>query len=194
MVLKLQLRAIERMVPADQWRIREDSNHCLDYLNGVIDNVRRLSRNLRPAVLEDLGLSSGLRVLADDFRAYHEAELSLEMDDIEALFSREEEINLYRIFQETLTNIAKHAQARHIHLSITRQTGSVTFKIADDGVGFDLEQTLTAPAKKGLGLVALEERVYMLGGTLTIRSQEHQGTEIIFTVPLKPTTEDRIIH
>ena len=190
MVLKLQIRAIEKTVPTDQWRIREECAHCLNYLNGVINNVRRLARNLRPAVLEDLGLSAGLRVLAEEFRTYHEVGLTLEMDDIEGLFSRDEEINIYRMFQETLTNIAKHARASRVSLVITRRDGAVSFKVTDDGVGFNLEQVLARdPAKKGLGLAALEERVHMLGGTLTIQSQEHRGTEISILVPSR---ENRI--
>jgi len=190
MVLKLQLRAIERMVPQDQWRIREECAHCLDYLNGVIDNVRRLSRDLRPAVLEDLGLSSGLRLLAGDFCTYHEVDLSLAIDDIEGLFSQDEEINIYRIFQETLTNIAKHAEAQQIELVISRHHDTVNFQVKDNGVGFDLEQVLTRdPTTKGLGLAALEERVHILGGKLTIKSQENHGTEISFSVPITRKSE-----
>jgi PAS domain S-box-containing protein len=185
MVLKLQLRAIEKTVPPDQWKTREACARSLDYLNEVINSVRRLARNLRPAVLEDLGLSAGLRVLTEEFRAYHEIDISLETDDIDGLFSQDDEINIYRIFQETLTNIAKHAQATRVNLVITRQADCVTFKVMDDGVGFDLEQALArAPDKKGLGLAALEERVHMLRGTQTIRTQARQGTEVSFIVPI----------
>ncbi|MFZ5450183.1 MAG: PAS domain S-box protein [Thermodesulfobacteriota bacterium] len=184
MVLKMQLRAIEKTVPLDQWQTREELSHSLGYLNGVVENVRRLSRNLRPSVLEDLGLAAGLRVLVEEFRKYHEMELSLEMDDIDGLFFREEEINIYRIFQETLTNIVKHAQAQRVNIVIRRQAEGVSFKVADDGRGFDVEQVLAKDgSKQGLGLAALEERVNMLGGTLQIRTQINQGTEILFEVP-----------
>jgi PAS domain S-box-containing protein len=184
MVLKMQLRAIEKTVPLEQWRTKEECAHTLNYLNTVIDNVRRLARNLRPSVLDDLGLAAGLRVLGEEFRKYHEIELSLKMDDIEGLFSRDEEINLYRIFQETLTNIAKHAQARQVSIVIRRQADGVSFQVTDDGVGFDLDQVLVRDAaKKGLGLAALEERVRILGGALTIKAHEPRGTEISFTVP-----------
>ncbi|MFA4904389.1 MAG: PAS domain S-box protein [Desulfobaccales bacterium] len=184
MVLKMQLRAIEKMVPPEQWRTKEECAHSLDYLNGVIDNVRRLARNLRPSVLDDLGLVAGLRVLGEEFCKYHEIELSLKMDDIEGLFSRDEEVNLYRIFQETLTNIAKHSQARQVSIVIRRSPDGVSFQVTDDGVGFDLDQILVRDAaKKGLGLAALEERVHILGGALTIKAQKHRGTEIFFTVP-----------
>lgn len=184
MVLKMQLRAIERTVPPEQWRTKEECAHSLDYLKGVIDNVRRLARNLRPSVLDDLGLAAGLRGLAEEFRKYHDVELSLEMDGVEGLFSRDEEVNLYRIFQETLTNIAKHSQARQVNIVIRRSPDGVLFQVTDDGVGFDLDQVMVRDAaKKGLGLAALEERVRILGGTLKIKAQEHRGTEISFTVP-----------
>jgi len=184
MVLKMQLRAIEKMVPPEHWRTREECAHSLAYLNGVVDNVRRIARNLRPSVLEDLGLSAGLRVLTEEFRKYHKVELSTEMDDIEGLFSRDEEINLYRIFQEILTNIAKHSQSTRVWMVIRRLAPGVSFKVSDDGLGFDLEQVLAREGvERGLGLAALEERVRILGGALTIKSQERQGTEISFMVP-----------
>jgi PAS domain S-box-containing protein len=191
MVLKLQLRAIEKLVPSDQWQTREECAHCLDYLGGVIENVRRLARNLRPSVLEDLGLAAGLRVLVGEFRKYHEIELSLEMDDIEGLFSQDEEITIYRIFQETFTNIAKHAQASQVNIIIRRLADVASFQVVDDGLGFDLERVIgREAAKKGLGLAALEERVHMLGGTLEIRAQENLGTKILITVPTGDRTPE----
>jgi signal transduction histidine kinase len=91
-----------------------------------------------------------LRVLIEEFSKYHEVEVSLEMDDIEGLFSRDEEINLYRIFQETLTNIAKHAKARRISIVILRAP-MVSFGNRHR-VGFDLEQVLVQDAMKELGV------------------------------------------
>ena len=127
--------------------------------------------------------------MAEDFRTYHGVELSLAMDDIEGLFSQDKEINIYRIFQETLTNIVKHAQARRVTIVIRRQADSVFFKVMDDGMGFDLQQVLARnAAKKGLGLVALEERVRMLGGSLEITSQKGRGSRIAFTVPIEAVT------
>jgi signal transduction histidine kinase len=192
MVLKMQIRSIEKTIPPEQWKTREECVHSLAYLNSVVDNVRRIARNLRPSVLEDLGLSAGLRVLVEEFSRYHEVEVSLKMDDIEGLFTRDEEINLYRIFQETLTNIAKHAQAKRISMVISRLAKGVSFKVTDDGVGFDLAKVMVRnAAERGLGLTALEERAHILGGSLTIKSQEGQGTEIFFTIPL---FEKRLAH
>jgi PAS domain S-box-containing protein len=188
MVLKMQIRGIEKMLPPTQWQIKQLCDQTQAYLTAVVDNVRRLSRDLRPSILEDLGLAAALRVLADDFRKYYEAELSLDMDDISDLFSREEEINIYRIFQECLTNIAKHAQASQVAITIRRQDDRVAFRVEDNGRGFNLESALTAdPVSRGLGLPALEERVHMLGGALEIRSQADRGTTISFTVSPVPT-------
>ncbi|MGB8992844.1 MAG: GAF domain-containing protein [Desulfobaccales bacterium] len=193
MVLKLQIRGIEKMLTPGQWQIKQQCDQTLGYLTAVVDNVRRLSRDLRPSILEDLGLSAALRVLADEFRKYHEVELSLDMDDLSDLFSPEEEINMFRIFQECLTNIAKHARASRVAIAIKRQEGRVAFRVEDNGRGFDLEGARTAdPASRGLGLSALEERVHMLGGALEIRSQEDRGTTLAFTVPLTtPWRADR---
>ncbi len=193
MVLKMQIRGIEKVLTPGQWQIKQQCDQTLAYLTAVVDNVRRLSRDLRPSILEDLGLSAALRVLADEFRKYYEVELSLDMDDIGDLFSREEEINIFRIFQECLTNIAKHARASRVAIAIKRQDGRVAFRVEDNGRGFDLEGALTADrASRGLGLSALEERVHMLGGALEIRSQQDRGTTIAFTVPLTtPWRADR---
>jgi PAS domain S-box-containing protein len=185
MVLKMQIRGIEKMLTPAQWQIKQQCDQTLAYLTGVVDNVRRLSRDLRPSILEDLGLPAALQVLADEFGKYYEVELSLDMDDIGDLFSREEEINIYRIFQECLTNIAKHARASRVAITIKRHDGRVAFRVEDNGRGFDLERALTAdPPSRGLGLSALEERVHMLGGALEIRSEADRGTTIAFAVPL----------
>ncbi|MEJ2672556.1 MAG: GAF domain-containing protein [Deltaproteobacteria bacterium] len=187
MVLKLQVSSIEKTVPMDQWATKEECAHCLAYLNGVIENVRRLARNLRPTLLEDLGLAAGLRALIEEFRKYYEVEVALEMDDIDGVFSQQGEINIYRIFQEIINNIGKHAQAKRISIAVTRCDDSLCFRVADDGVGFDLERVRARDAaQKGLGLSALEERVYMLSGKLKIQTQKRQGTEVTFTLPLMP--------
>jgi signal transduction histidine kinase len=169
------------MVPPEQWRAREEFLHCLDYLNSVVDNVRRIARNLRPSVLEDLGLSAGLRVLIEEFSKYHEVEVSLEMDDIEGLFTRDEEINLYRIFQETLTNIAKHAKAKRISIVLLRRSNEVSFKVTDDGVGFDLEQVLVRDAAEEDWAGRQMTTLYV--ALLTIRSRETRGLKFHLRYP-----------
>ena len=122
----------------------------------------------------------------ETFRTYHGIDVSLDMDDIAGLFAPHDEINIYRIFQESLTNIAKYAQATQVSFTIRKLAGQVSFRVEDNGRGFDREDILAREAsKRGLGLAAMEERMRMLGGSLEIWSQEGQGTSITFMVPVR---------
>ena len=157
----------------------------ISYINEVTENVRRLSRDLSPSILEDLGLSAAIRWLVDAFTKHCNIESSLDMMEMDDLFSKESQITVYRIVQECLTNIAKHAQATHVSIVIRKQDGQVLFRVEDDGKGFDVKEVFSKNLlKKGLGLAAMNKRARMLGGSLDIWSQEGAGTRITFTIPL----------
>jgi len=184
-LLKIRLRFIERKLRKDQAGIRQDCEDTLGYMDQVIENVRRLSRDLSPSILDDLGLSAALRWLIDDFTKHYNIKTSLYMDDINDLFSLEAQITIYRIFQESFTNIVKHAQATRVSVAIRKQNGSVSFLVEDDGKGFDVEQAVGRNStEKGLGLTAMDERARMLEGFLDIWSQEEKGTRITLTIPM----------
>jgi len=184
-LLKIRLRFIERNLQTDRTGIRQDCEGTLRYIDQVIENVRRLSRDLRPSILDDLGLSAALRWLIDDFTKHYNIKTSLYMDDINDLSSLEAQITIYRIFQESFTNIVKHAQATRVSVAIRKQDGSVSFLVEDNGKGFDVEQAVGRDStEKGLGLAAMDERARMLGGFLDIWSQEGKGTRITFTIPM----------
>jgi PAS domain S-box-containing protein len=184
LVLKMKFRAIQNLLPHEAAQPREQFDQTHDYINNIIENVRRLSRDLRPSILEDLGLIAALRYLFEEFCKYRDFKFSLDIDDLQGLFSPEAQILIYRIFQESLTNIAKHAEANAVKVSIKEQGGWVAFEIRDDGCGFDLQQVLEGDAtKRGLGLAAMDERMRMLGGAIDIWSRDGQGTRISFTVP-----------
>lgn len=106
------------------------------------------------------------------------------MPDIDTLFPPETEVIIYRIFQEVMTNITKHAKAKTISVAIRKLKDSISFVVEDDGVGFCVEKvTATDPIDKGLGLVAMDERIRMIEGRLEITSRITSGTRIAFTVP-----------
>jgi signal transduction histidine kinase len=106
------------------------------------------------------------------------------MDEIDHLFSPETQINIYRIFQESLTNIVKYAKASLISVNVKRQDGHVSFMIRDNGRGFNLKKAMSNKlAKKNLGLTAMNERALMAQGSLKISSRKGQGTTITFSVP-----------
>jgi hypothetical protein len=161
-VLKLQVRAIERNLREDdQPELKQECRELLEYLDGVIENVRRLSRDLSPSILEDLGLLSALKYLLDGLGKHFTVRQSFEIEDLNSLFPTEAQIIIYRIFQECLNNITKHAGAREVLVAVRQDDGNVHFTLEDDGAGLtcsDLE-LMQSPPDGGP-----DERARMLGG------------------------------
>ena len=185
MVLKLKLRSIREGLQPEQTGLQAACDGLLGYINEISENVRRLSRDLSPSILEDLGLSAAIRWLVEKSCKHSNLESSLEMTELEDLFTRERQITVYRIVQECLTNVAKHAQATHVSVTIRKQDDLFFFRVEDNGKGFDVKKVFGKdPRTKGLGLAAMYERTRMLKGSLDIWSQEGAGTKITFTVPL----------
>lgn len=185
-LLKLQLSAIQRKLRADQAHLVEECRESLVYLDNVIENVRRISRDLSPSILEDLGIAAALRRLVEDFSKHHGIETSFNVENITMLFSQQTQIHIYRIFQEVLTNIGKHSQATNVSVTIMRENGSVSFIVEDNGKGFDLEDVLsTSSADRGMGMAAIEKRALMIRSSLDIGSQVGRGTAISFSVPIE---------
>ena len=183
--LKLFLRAIEQHLPAKEKRIKEDFDAAHKMIITMIDDVRRISMGLTPSLLETLGLTAALKHLLQAVSKSQKIKVNVVTDKIENLFSPQTEINLFRIFQESLNNIAKHARATQVFVSIKRQNGRVDFLIKDDGDGFDLQQTLQRKsADKGMGIAAMDERLRMIGTQFNIMSQPGMGTEISFSIPV----------
>jgi two-component system sensor histidine kinase UhpB len=106
------------------------------------------------------------------------------MDEIDRLFSPEIQINIYRMFQESLTNVVKHARASLVTVNVTREDGKVSFMIRDNGRGFNLKQVMSGKVtKRSLGLTGMNERALMAQGALQISSRKGRGTTITFSIP-----------
>jgi signal transduction histidine kinase len=128
--------------------------------------------------------------MVDDFARLNNNKISLFIEDINHLISHDSQIIIYRIFQEALTNIGKHAGADHVSVSAKQLDGKVAFVVEDDGNGFDKNQLLLKnPSEKSLGLAAIDERARMLDASLDIWSQVGRGTRISFTVPINASTK-----
>jgi PAS domain S-box-containing protein len=184
--LKLQLRAIANSLRKDQKRLKQECMHMLTYINEVVEDVRRLSHDLSPSLLENMGLQAALHHLLENFRKFYLITENLdELHDIEDFLPAEANIHIFRIFQEILTNIEKHSQATEVRVEVARSDRHLTYRIADNGRGMPSDVADRSGGVPGLGLTAISERVYMLGGILEISSNENAGTEIKFTVPLK---------
>jgi PAS domain S-box-containing protein len=183
--LKLKISSIERKLEGNQEKLSAACVHVLDNIDQIIENIRRLTRDLSPSILEDLGLTGALRWMVDDFGKLNKKKISFAIEDINNLFSQESQIIIYRIFQEALTNVGKHSQAKHVSVFSNNLKDSVCFVVEDDGKGFDMNQLLLEnPNKKSLGLAAMHERARMLGASFNILSQIGRGTQIKLTVPV----------
>jgi signal transduction histidine kinase len=183
-ILKLRLRSIQREFPEGQSSLKEEFDDTAQHIDQIIENVRRLSRDLSPAILEDLGLSAALKWLIKNFGKQHSIRTSVEIVNIDHLFSQETQTNLYRIFQEALTNILKHARAGHVSFVVKKEEkGSVFFLIKDNGKGFDVNEAKSENiAERGMGLTAMNERAYMMGAILDIQSRPGEGTRITLEI------------
>jgi signal transduction histidine kinase len=140
--------------------------------------VRRLAVELRPKALDDFGLTPALERLRDTFSEQTGMRVDLE-SQIRHRLPSEIETALYRIVQESLTNVVKHAQATAVSIVLSRKPGAVTALIEDDGRGFNHDGS-----SAGLGLLGMGERLTLLGGRLTIESRAGAGTTIVAEVPL----------
>jgi PAS domain S-box-containing protein len=184
-VLKLQIRSIKNKLNNSQTDLKEDCVEVLKYVDKTIENVRRFSRDFGSSILEDMGLCAALRWLAEDFEKHSNINISFDIEKIDNLFPRESQIIIYRIFQEAITNIDKHAHADHLSIVIMKKKNNVSFQIVDDGKGFEKKQIDTRGSDViGLGLTAMDERAKMLGGTLRIFSRKQRGTRITLNVPI----------
>ncbi len=154
----------------------------------TLDNIRTLAQQLRPSVLDDLGLQAAFRWLAEDGRQRLQLAVELHIEDVEdtaRLADRQTrypalyETALFRIAQESLTNVARHAHAQHVRISLTQNQAHICLEVHDDGRGYD-----TAQQHAGLGIFGMRERAALLGGTVTIQSQPGQGTTVRAVLPV----------
>ena len=160
-----------------------------ELLNQVEKHLRRYSHELRPTILDDLGCIPAIRFLAEGMSK--RAGLPIYIDaTVSERVSPSIETTLYRIVQEALTNAVKHAKASNVWIRVWRESLLLCCSIRDDGRGFDSRLLQAAGGRKGLGLVAMQERVSAIGGTLRIESRRGRGTELLIRLSLEGDCAD----
>jgi two-component system sensor histidine kinase UhpB len=156
--------------------LREDLRQAQEITRESLDEVRRLARRLRPGVLEDLGLIAALTSLATDFATHTGLRVVRRLENGLPPLDREAELVLYRVAQEGLTNIARHAEAERAVLALRRTGTAVVLEITDDGRGI-------GPAREGAGIRGMRERALLLGAALDLSPAPEGGTRLLLTVP-----------
>jgi len=183
--VKMNLHTVQRFnLAAEAGSYVKDNIEAVDE---ALRLVRDLSIDLRPPVLDDLGLVTALGWYVDRYtqRTGLVVDVVAELPDPNERFSRELETACFRIAQEALTNVVRHASASKVALQVTRTAKTLTLVVKDNGVGFDLKSLRKrSPRAATLGLVSMQERAHAAGGTLEIESVPSRGTQIRFIVPL----------
>lgn len=192
--LGMQLDLIARAVPADaaaSGRIADTRR----LVGRMVDDLHRVIYDLRPSMLDDLGLLPAIRWYAERLSKRGVA-VQFEFPDEPLDLSPEARIAVYRVVQEALSNIERHAQAETVLVACTVSTTELAIEVEDDGVGFDPEE-MRQPREsgQGLGLLGMRERLSLLGGTCVVESQPGSGTRVVIRLPLaKASTAERAEH
>jgi signal transduction histidine kinase len=173
----LGLRAVEE---AGNVEVQKSVSDVRELVVATLQDVRKLALQLRPAVLDDFGLVPALERLAQTYSETTGIAVELEAGLGEHRLPAEVETTLYRIVQEALTNVVKHADAGKVSVLLVRREGSVTAVIEDDGRGFDPGNT----REDGLGLLGMRERVELHDGRLKIEAAQGSGTTLVVEMPL----------
>ncbi len=162
-------------------KLEETLESLLEITTEALDDTRAMSHNLRPPILNTMGLTVAIQSLVEKMRISASIKINLEMkESIDGLIQKELEINVYRILQESFNNAFKHAQATKIDIIIEKESHELWIKFRDNGRGFDQEN-----AKMGQGLLGIKERVSLMKGTFLIESENKEGTYIKINLPVK---------
>jgi len=179
--LKMDLSWLKGKLRQDQELLREKAADMTDLANTMIQTVKRISTRLRPALLDDLGVVAAIEWEMGEFekRAGIGCELTVEPEEID--IDPDRATAIYRIFQEALTNIARHAQATNVKASLKLHTDMLGMEIRDNGIGITEEQIANP---KSFGIIGIRERVLQWDGEATIKGREGKGTTLAVTIPL----------
>ncbi len=180
-MLVVQAESLEASLPPSASACSKELRSIQDRLTELSDDVRHLAYQFHPSILDDLGLPIALQRLADDCAARSRLEISLDISTTPQTIPQAVSTCLYRIAQECLANVMKHARATRVLVSLASTSDAITFTVQDDGIGFDTQNAVDNP--RGLGLVSMAERVRLVHGTVTIDSTPQQGTRLSVNVP-----------
>jgi PAS domain S-box-containing protein len=181
---KMRLRKVEDCVVSLNPAAREILERCSRLLVQALEENRRIAHNLRPSDLDEFGLAAASRNFCKELQSRTKLKVKYNIARIDQRLAPALELNLFRIMQEAVNNIEKHARAREVRLRIAFHGGSIVLKIQDDGRGFDSKRGRTGKGKwRGIGLTNMRERAEFLGGTCTVESAPKRGTTITVRVP-----------
>lgn len=175
--IKIDLSSLSRELPADK---KPASESILKLVDETIHSVRRISTELRPAILDAVGLVAAVEWAAGDFEGRTGTKCQLDLPQEDIAIDQERATALFRIFQETLTNVVRHAKATVVSVRLAKEDNNLTLGVRDNGIGVSEGQL---SAGSSLGILGIRERALLLGGELTITGDPGEGTTVRVRIP-----------
>ena len=180
--IKLDLTWMSRRLPKTNDEFADRLQGAIGLINDGVRSVRRICSGLRPGVLDDLGLAAAIEWQANEFSARTGITCAVALPSSDLVLDPDQATEFFRIFQECLTNVMRHAEARSVRVSLSEQDGHLVLIVADDGKGFS-ESEISG----SLGFLGMKERAQVCGGTVEITSCPGNGTTVTLRVPMRPT-------
>jgi PAS domain S-box-containing protein len=182
--IKMDLALIGRKLTKRQTALRAKVDSSMQLVDDTIVKLRRIASELRPRTLDDLGLPVALEAQAQEFEGRTGIHCSVILPPEPLMLDTDRSTAIFRIFQESLTNVARHAHATRVEARLRRENDRIIFQVFDNGTGFDPE---VAKARKSLGLVGMQERALLLNGDFKAEGVTGSGTTMTLTIPLRPS-------
>jgi two-component system sensor histidine kinase UhpB len=183
-VLETQ-HAMQHTLQDDAWQ--DNLQRLKQIADSTVESVQRIAADLRPSILDELGLSAAIDWLLESFSTRSKVAYELVLPSSPLDFSAEINTAIFRILQESLTNVSRHSRATAVEVTLTQNEDGIGLRISDNGKGIAAE----VQAHKSLGLVGMRERAIMLGGKLTIHSEAGAGTSVELSIPLPRTAQEQ---
>lgn len=179
--LKMDIYWLSRKINTADDEIKAKLNESIQLINATVASVRKIATDLRPSILDDLGLIAALEWQGEEFEKRSGTQVTFINDAGDVLLKPDAVSAIFRIYQELLTNVARHANASLVKLLLHKKENRVFFHFTDNGTGFDPE---SISKKKTLGLLGIKERTLLLGGTYEFKSRPGEGSETIISIPV----------
>ena len=178
--LRMDLDGMAERLPAEMEQLREKRSAMVKLVEAAVAATRKIVTDLRPSILDDLGLAAAVRWQAAEFKKHTGVPIEVEAPDTDGVVQRDAALALFRIFQETLTNVARHAKATRVWVGLAINEDGYVLKVRDDGAGMS-EKDLARAASHGLR--GMRERAQQFGGDVSVSSQPGRGTTLVASVP-----------
>lgn len=184
--IKFDASWLKRQLKEGDERIQERLTGLISLIDHTVKTVRRISSELRPGIIDELGLAETIEWQSREFEKRTGIKIKQRISTIESEVDKDIAINIFRVYQETLTNISRHAAATLVETTLEEKDGNLLLTVKDNGTGFDLEEVKD---KKTLGITGMKERAFLFRGHLIIESRKGEGTLIQLVVPLHKQNE-----